>query len=270
MPSNMLSPLVNIDALNTAYQLIRKQLDEKVYNTTTNPNETLGTSALPYPQAYITTLNARSLVCTNLDSSSNPYWQVDAEGNAKFASLNAEATSVGGSLRIEGNLDVVASSTAEGNITAQGNITTEKGITATGDIHAARVFNAVWNDIADAITVENQAITFEPGYAYAYDGRKWFKTKDKKSSYFGIHTDTAGYILGYNPEINQILIAIGGFVLAHVDNIYPSGTYLTYGDNGILTKAKRSDEKIAKFFKEEKSEEYNNIKVNGRSWIKIL
>lgn len=236
MPSTVLSSLVNIDALNAAYLMLKRQMDEKVYRTDIYPDEVLGSTDLPYSQSYLSAVNDLNFP-----------WLVSSNGNAIFTSSI-----------INGNLNVHENGIAPGNITATGSIT--------GD----RVYNAVWNDIADAITVEDQAVTFEPGYAYAYNGREWFKTKDKNSPYFGIHSDTAGYVLGYNPEINQILIAVGGFVLAYVDKLYESGTFLTYGKDGILTKARRKDEKIAKFFKEEKNLEYHGIQVNGRSWIKIL
>lgn len=142
-------------------------------------------------------------------------------------------------------------------------------VTVASYLTADRVYNAVWNDIADAITVD-QEDKFEPGYAYAFDGGKWFKTEGKDSPYFGIHSDTAGYVLGMDPEKNQIMLAVGGFVLAYVDKEYPAGTKLTYGKGGILTKAKRKDEVVAKFFKPEPETSYHGIEVNNRFWVKVL
>lgn len=275
MPSTVLSSLVNIDALNAAYLMLKRQMDERVYRTDIYPDEILGSSDLPYKQAYFNSIN------------NNTYtWYIN-NTEANFANLKAQDlitsgnTSLGGTVNINGTTSITGATTISSSLNVSGpttineaqittNLNVGGSITATGDVRGARVWNAVWNDIADAITVEDDAITFEPGFAYAYDGRKWFKTTGKDSPYFGIHSDTAGYILGYNPEINQILIAVGGFVLAHVDKIYPTGTFLTYSSNGILTKARRKDEKIAKFFKEEKNSEYHGTQVNGRSWVKIL
>ena len=281
MPSTVLSSLVNIDALNAAYLMLKRQMDERVYRTDIYPDEVLGSTDLPYKQAYFNSIN------------NNTYtWYIN-NTEANFANLKAKDlttsgnTTLGGTVNITGNTSVSGTLGVTGattisntlNVTGSatfneaqitGNLNVRGAINATGDVRGARVWNAVWNDIADAITVEDQAITFEPGYAYAYNGREWFKTKDKNSPYFGIHSDTAGYILGYDPNINQILIAVGGFVLAHVDKLYESGTFLTYGKDGILTKAKRKDEKIAKFFKEEKRPLYKGREVMGRHWIKIL
>lgn len=256
MPSTVLSPLVNIDTLNAAYQMIKRQMDERVYRTDVNPDEVLGSADLPYNQAYFNAVNDNTYT-----------WYIN-NTEANFANLKAKDLTTSGNTILGGTVNVTGSiATADAQI--NGNLNVSGNIEAVGTIRGSKVYNAVWNDIADAITVEDQAITFEPGYAYAYNGREWFKTKDKNSPYFGIHSDTAGYILGYNKDINQILIAIAGFVLAYVDKIYPSGTWLTYTENGWLTKAKRSDEKIAKFFREAKEKVYNGIDVNGRCWIKI-
>ena len=269
MPSTVLSSLVNIDALNAAYLMLKRQMDEKVYRTDIYPDEILGSTDLPYSHAYLSAVNDTSYA-----------WYITNEkatfSDADVGNLNVDGTlNCTGAATVSGSLSVTGTSTLNG-ATINGNLNVNTGSTGPGNIVAAgtitgtRVYNAVWNDIADAITVEDQAVTFEPGYAYAYNGREWFKTKDKNSPYFGIHSDTAGYVLGYNPKINQILIAVGGFVLAHVDKLYESGTFLTYGKDGILTKARRKDEKIAKFFKEEKNSEYHGIQVNGRSWVKVL
>lgn len=281
MPEINTSPLINLDALNQVYHLLRLQMDERVYNTATNPNEILGSVERPYSQAYLAAIN---------DNNSN--WYINSSA-ANFSNVNINGTltttgntvlggtvnitgntTIGGTLGITGattissSLNVTGSSTLAG-AQINGNLGVSGDINASGEITGSKVWNAVWNDIADAITVE-QDIKFEPGYAYAFDGEKWFKTKGKDSPYFGIHSDTAGYILGLDKESNQIHIAIGGFVLAHVDKIYPTGTFLTYGKDGILTKAEEKDEKIAKFFKEEKRPLYKGREVMSRHWIKIL
>lgn len=281
MPSTVLSSLINIDALNAAYLMLKRQMDERVYRTDIYPDEVLGSSDLPYKQTYFNAINDTSYT-----------WYIN-NTEANFANLKAKDlttsgnTTLGGTVNITGNttiggtLGITGATTISSSLNVTGpttfseaqitgNLNVGGAINASGDVTGARVWNAVWNDIADAITVEDQAITFEPGYAYAYNGREWFKTKDKNSPYFGIHSDTAGYILGYDPKINQILIAVGGFVLAHVDKLYESGTFLTYGKDGVLTKARRKDEKIAKFFKEEKRPLYKGREVMGRHWIKIL
>ena len=60
MPSTVLSSLVNIDALNAAYLMLKRQMDEKVYRTDIYPDEILGTVDLPYSQAYLSAINDNS------------------------------------------------------------------------------------------------------------------------------------------------------------------------------------------------------------------
>ena len=141
---------------------------------------------------------------------------------------------------------------------------------------ATKVRNAVFNDIADAITTD-QDIEFEPGYAYAYDSSGFRKTEEEGDKYFiGIHSDTAGYILGADDESNQINIAIAGFVLAYVDKEYAPLTPLICTKNGLLTAASdevmknHSDRIIAHYFRKEEAIKWKDIvDVNGRHWVKI-
>ena len=148
------------------------------------------------------------------------------------------------------------------------------GIECSGIFKATKVFNAVWNDIADAITFPNT--NFEFGYCYVYDGKECRKSKEYgERGILGIHSDTAGYILGIKNDENQLICAIGGFVLAYVDKEYESGTPLTCAEGGMLTEAtpdfisKYPYKIVGTFFRKEESEEYNGIKVNNRCWIKI-
>lgn len=424
MPENNTSPLVNMTALNAAYDLIKQQLDERVYKTSTNPNEVLGSVDAPYPSAYIgsnvldasgTTVKGKltaredaelrgkvtlgkhgdieeyTMVVTesavdinrgvNIDNTLTVTENVDILGSRMLITDSGVSTSlpfiinggqsstststgalrvtggvsisenlyVGGTFNVGSGLFLVSSTradinvpfntgaltagrftassdcdfsngalktsansvvvpagsvfTVEGNANLGGNVvlanstalinqsyalfttpvqinnatastslttgalTVTGGIGASGDIWGAHVHNAVGNDIADAITT---GVDLEPGYCYAYDGNHWFKTEGKDSPYMGIHSDTAGYILGYDKSKKQILISVGGFVLAYTDKIYDPGTFLTYTNDGLLTKAKEGDERIAKFFRTEPEPYYHNIKVNGRNWVKVM
>ena len=424
MPENNTSPLVNMTALNAAYDLIKRQLDERVYKTSVNPNEVLGSADAPYSSAYIgsNVLNASgatvkgkltvredaelrgnitlgkhgdieeyTMVVTesavninrgvNIDNTLTITETVDILGSRMVISDSGISTSlpfninggqsststITGALRVTGgvgiseNLNIggafnvgsglfsvsstradinvpfntgtltagrfTASSdcnlsngalktstnsvtvpagsvfTIEGNASLGGDITLAEstihfnkdialfttpvqinnatastslttgaltvvgGIGASGDIWGAHVHNAVGNDIADAITT---GVDLEPGYCYAYDGNHWFKTEGKDSPYMGIHSDTAGYILGYDKSKKQILISVGGFVLAYTDKIYDPGTFLTYTNDGLLMEAKEGDERVAKFFRTEPEPYYHNIKVNGRNWVKVM
>ena len=94
------SPLVNIDALNTVYEAICNQFKEKVYTTTANPSEILGTSSAHYSQAYIDAITAKS-------------WSISSAGAASFNSnLN-----VGGNSTLRGTLSVTSTTTLNNTLT---------------------------------------------------------------------------------------------------------------------------------------------------------
>ena len=160
---------------------------------------------------------------------------------------------------------------------------------ASGELWATKVHNAVWNDIADFVSIY-EYIDIEYGKVYTRDEDQyvmWFNEKkgiyEKKGKVrianssdtcvLGIASDTYGFGLGENIQNMQIPIAIGGWVLAHVKEVYPFGTPLTFGEDGILTEASdttKSYNIIATFDRIEKEEFWNGIEVNGRHWVHIL
>lgn len=153
------------------------------------------------------------------------------------------------------------------------------GISAKGGIMGAAVYNAVWNDLADCIPVDDEC-KVEPGYCYCFDGEKYYKsTKYLDEGIIGIHSDTYGMNMGHKPNLNQMDVAVAGFVLAYVDKEYKPGTPLTCTENGYLTEIKRGDKIehperiVATYWKGEPAEEWGSdnrkVKVNGRKWVKI-
>lgn len=144
---------------------------------------------------------------------------------------------------------------------------------------APAVYGAVWNDLADSISVD-QDCELEHGYCYCFDGEKYNKSsKYMDDGIIGIHSDTFGFRMGYEKDKKKLDVAVSGFVLAYVDKEYPSGTPLTCTENGYLTEIKKQDkieypEKIvASYWKNEPSDEWGTeerkVKVNGRKWVKI-
>ena len=144
---------------------------------------------------------------------------------------------------------------------------------------APAVYGAVWNDLADSISVD-QDCELEHGYCYCFDGEKYNKSsKYMDDGIIGIHSDTFGFRMGYEKDKKKLDVAVSGFVLAYVDKEYPSGTPLTCTENGYLTEIKKQDkieypEKIvATYWKNEPSDEWGTeerkVKVNGRKWVKI-
>lgn len=158
----------------------------------------------------------------------------------------------------------------------------DTSITATPNygIMGDKVYNAVWNDIADWIEVPNETI-LEPGKCYVFDGKNYvFSKKYMDEGIIGIHSDTAGICMGHKGKQKELRVSVAGFVLAYVDKVYSPGTPLTCGENGILTEMKREDtiqypEKlIATFWKDEPEKNWpkdheNAVTVNGRKWVKI-
>ena len=153
------------------------------------------------------------------------------------------------------------------------------GLVAEGGIKGSKVYNAVWNDLADCIPVNEEAI-IEPGYCYCFDGKKYYKsTKYLEKGIIGIESDTYGMHMGSKPGTKQMDVAVSGFVLAYVDKEYESGTPLTCTENGYLTEILKQDkieypERIVGTYWKPETEEYwgsrnNKVKVKGRHWIRI-
>lgn len=157
---------------------------------------------------------------------------------------------------------------------------TATALYCTGGISAAKVYNAVWNDLADSIEVPSDT-ELEYGYCYKYKDEKVYKTDEYADpNVLGIHSDTAGMVLGIKPShIKCINLAVAGVVLAYVDKEYECGTALVATKGGMLTKANRAtlllhpERIVATYYKKEKEDLWgpksNRIKVNGRSWVKI-
>ena len=157
---------------------------------------------------------------------------------------------------------------------------TSTALYCTGGISAAKVYNAVWNDLADSIEVP-QDTELEYGYCYKYKNGKVYKTDEYADpNVLGIHSDTAGMVLGIKPShIKCINLAVAGVVLAYVDNEYECGTPLVATKEGKLTKANKMtrvlhpERIVATYFRKENNDFWgpssNKIAVNGRSWVKV-
>ena len=164
--------------------------------------------------------------------------------------------------------------------TATGAVTISGGLGVAGDIYAGAVHNAVWNDLADCIPVDDKC-KVEPGYCYCFDGKKYYKsTKYLDEGIVGIDSDTYGMNMGHKLNLNQMDIAVAGFVLAYVDKEYKPGTPLTCTENGYLTEIKKEDKIeyperiVATYWKSESAEEWGSesrkVRVNGRKWVKVV
>lgn len=153
------------------------------------------------------------------------------------------------------------------------------GIVASGGIKGNKVYNAVWNDLADCIPVDD-GCTLEPGRCYVFDGERYTKSsRYLDDGIIGIHSDTYGMHMGSKEGVKQMDVAVAGFVLAYVDKVYRPGTPLTCGPGGALTEILKQDkiewpEKVvAVFWKDEPDVEWGDadskVKVDGRKWVKV-
>ncbi|WPU65636.1 hypothetical protein [Peredibacter starrii] len=145
------------------------------------------------------------------------------------------------------------------------------------DFIAPRVWNAVWNDIADY-----QLLCDKLEY-----GKCYFDTKDGakicnercQMSVIGIASDTFGYGVGRGGNNSEVPIGVAGWVLAYVDQEYECGTPLTNDEFGNLTAMTKQEkmeypERIVGIYKRKEMENFwgpegQKIEVKGRHWVKI-
>ena len=146
---------------------------------------------------------------------------------------------------------------------------------STGALTATKVYNAVYNDIADFLEIEEALDVIEMGKVYVrtVDGLTRLSNSVAEKGALGITSDTYGYGLGKKDIGNRELpLAIGGFVLAYCDREYESGDELTCGPNGILTlmpaNAKASA-LLATFHKTPQGNLWNGVEVKGRYLVKV-
>ena len=256
-PTN-LTNLVDLKLLNTAYGINKKRIDNLSDNLN-DLSDNLGKE-----------INTKKLKVTSdstiTNTTSGSTITLDGVGAIEAVSMTL-TTNSGASLNINNTL---------GNETPGGGT----ALACNGGISAAKVYNAVWNDLADSIEVP-QDTELEYGYCYKYKNGKVYKTDEyADSNVLGIHSDTAGMVLGIKPShIKCINLAVAGVVLAYVDNEYECGTPLVATKEGKLTKANKMtrvlhpERIVATYFRKENNDFWgpssNKIAVNGRSWVKI-
>lgn len=148
-----------------------------------------------------------------------------------------------------------------------------------GDFHATRIYNAVWNDIVDFIDTKEELSSVEFGRVYCRtrNGHHHIATEYMPSGILGLASDTYGFGVGHKSSIDstQLPIAIGGVVLAYVDQEYETGIPLTATEGGGLTEMRTADRAIhperivATYYRPELNAEWNGLTVDGRHWVKI-
>jgi hypothetical protein len=144
-----------------------------------------------------------------------------------------------------------------------------------GYFYATRVYNAVWNDIADFQPVRGPIVY---GCCYYSTGQGvTICNKKCQKGVVGVASNTYGF--GVGSRDGCVPIAIGGWVLSNVDREYEPGTPLINNEGAWLTKANLyhklffSDRIVGYYDRKEmlKVIQYGDTKVEvlGRHWIKV-
>jgi hypothetical protein len=145
-------------------------------------------------------------------------------------------------------------------------------------LKADRVWNAVWNDVADFQLLADK-LEYGRCYMDTKDGAM-ICTKRCQMSVIGIASDTFGFGVGSGANANhEVPIAVAGWVLAFVDKEYECGTVLTNDEFGNLTAMTRDEkleypERIVALYKRKELDtlwgpENSRIEVKGRHWVKV-
>lgn len=148
-----------------------------------------------------------------------------------------------------------------------------------GAIYGSKVYNAVWNDLAE---LRDQETTIEPGYVQFMNEQTGKLTKKYHKYAVGIVSDTYGIILGLDSKSKkikkgQVPIQISGRVLQHFSGKLKVGDQVCQQKDGTVRKMKWWEkilfpERLIGIVDEIPMYETwgeNNVKVNGRIWIKV-
>lgn len=148
-----------------------------------------------------------------------------------------------------------------------------------GYFYATRVYNAIWNDIADFQDLADPEFIAGKCYYDTLQGAYICSERCQKSV-IGIASDTFGYGVGQDSNKTQVSIAVCGWVLAYVNDATScvSGDVLTNDADGSLVKMTDQEkalypERIVGVYKKPETAEFwgpnNQVAVNGRHWVKV-
>ena len=202
--------------------------------------------------------------------------------NANAATLNSAKTySNNNFLKLSGG--TVTGVTTFSNTTASSSTTTgavkiSGGLGVAGNIYANKVYGAVWNDYAEC-RESNEFI--DAGYVVKENGDDTLSLADGRLIYgCSIVSDTFGFMIGETDKAHTP-IAVSGRVLAYpYENRevfrHNIGCFVCSGPNGTVSLMNKEEvwnhpEAIIGQVSAIPDYEYwgNNVKVNGRVWIKV-
>ena len=245
--------------------------DATTLNSAKTYSDNADTTILNSAKAYSDNANATTL------NSAKTY-----SDNANATTLNSAKTySNNNFLKLSGG--TVTGVTTFSNTTASTSTTTgavkiSGGLGVAGNIYANKVYGAVWNDYAEC-RESNEFI--DAGYVVKENGDDTLSLADGRLIYgCSIVSDTFGFMIGETDKAHTP-IAVSGRVLAYpYENRevfrYNIGCFVCSGPNGTVSLMNKEEvwnhpEAIIGQVSAVPDYEYwgNNVKVNGRVWIKV-
>ena len=247
-----------------------------------NADITILNSAKAYSDsADTTTLNSAKTYSDNANATTLNSAKTYSD-NANATTLNSAKTySNNNFLKLSGG--TVTGVTTFSNTTASTSTTTgavkiSGGLGVAGNIYANKVYGAVWNDYAEC-RESNEFI--DAGYVVKENGDDTLSLADGRLIYgCSIVSDTFGFMIGETDKAHTP-IAVSGRVLAYpYENRevfrYNIGCFVCSGPNGTVSLMNKEEvwnhpEAIIGQVSAVPDYEYwgNNVKVNGRVWIKV-
>lgn len=144
-----------------------------------------------------------------------------ASGSVNYIKLDANLkNSIDSSIKLSNDVAQVG-----GNLTVTGNIN------CNGTIRGSKVYNAVWNDIAEGY---NGGEAIEPGYIVEIreDG-KIYKANKNSTNTVGVVSDEYAILLGADEDSKKIAVGLIGKIHVYVKGKTKIGDKILIGNNGI-------------------------------------
>ena len=272
----------NIDELKTYID----NADTITLNSAKSYSDNANATTLNSAKSYSDNANAATL---NSAKSYSDNANATTLNSAKTYSNNADATTLNSAktysdnnfLKLSGG--TVTGVTTFSNTTASTSTTTgavkiSGGLGVAGNIYANKVYGAVWNDYAEC-RESNEFI--DAGYVVKENGDDTLSLADGRLIYgCSIVSDTFGFMIGETDKAHTP-IAVSGRVLAYpYENRevfrHNIGCFVCSGPNGTVSLMNKEEvwnhpEAIIGQVSAIPDYEYwgNNVKVNGRVWIKV-
>ena len=156
------------------------------------------------------------------------------------------------------------------------------GVVATNSFAAYKVYNAVWNDYAEAFDFDVKAGKPDFGFVYKQTEKGLVKTnKRAEKGTIGVCSDSYGMLIGsadcyiweedekFNKDKTKLPVALAGKVRPWVKEVIEIGDILVAGKNGFATKATLFDRVFRQDSIIGKALEISSDKEEKRIWMLV-